>query len=391
MTKNWVAYVGPFNFPWGQACSRRVYGNARTFMAVGYDVVVASGDAVSEMTFLEKDEITGASLQYIGLGELIPNAPPLYKVWQYIFKWGEKTVEWLSSSIHKPKFVVLYSGLGAYAYRISNWCRQNNIPVIADVVEWFDPRQMMGGRLGPFYASANLAMHYFYPRFDGIIAISSLLEQHFQRFCPTVRIPPTLEFHSDSAPIKIENKERVLHLVYAGTPGKKDELGIIVSAILKVKAAGVDVKLTLIGPTVADLKYLHINVDDPVIQTLGRIPQLEVLSKVQEADFSILIREPLRFANAGFSTKFVESMFVGTPVIANETSDIGKYLIDANTGFLVEKPTVDSLYDAIIRAAKLPTLEKSQMQCRAFDMAKKSFSVSSYAEPLADFLHKIQH
>ena len=112
---------------------------------------------------------------------------------------------------------------------------------------------------------------------------------------------------------------------------------------------------------------------------------MEVRAKVHDADFSLLIRESLRFANAGFPTKFVESMSVGTPVIANKTSDLATYLIDGVTGFLVAEPTLDFLSKSIQRAAELSLAEKQTMRKETLAMAKKSFDASIYAPHLEQF------
>ena len=390
MSKKWVAYVGPFNFPWGQPGSRRVYGNAITFMALGYDVRIGSGDPLSETVFLEQNVSKDTSLCYQGLGELEHNASFFHKSWAYLFAWGKNTSKWLSNHAEKPAFVVLYGGMGAYAYHILNWCRQNKVPAIVDVVEWYDPRQIMGGRFGPFYASFNLAMHYFYPRYDGVIAISSLLQQHFAAFCPVICVPPTITSFDENTHMADSNSNCPLRLVYAGTAGKKDMLGLIIEAVKQVSKKGVNIQLLVIGATLTEIEKLGVTDEDSqVIIALGRIPQVEVRAKVHDADFSLLIRESLRFANAGFPTKFVESMSVGTPVIANKTSDLATYLIDGVTGFLVAEPTLDFLSKSIQRAAELSLAEKQTMRKETLAMAKKSFDASIYAPNLEQFLAEV--
>ena len=66
----------------------------------------------------------------------------------------------------------------------------------------------------------------------------------------------------------------------------------------------------------------------------GRIPYAEVKGKVADADFTVRLRPNKRYANAGFPTKVGESMACGTPVIANITSDLGKYIIDGKIKYI---------------------------------------------------------
>ena len=114
--KDWVAYVGPFNFPWGQAGSRRVYGNAMSLVEAGYDVIVASGDAPSALKTFPSARNEGATLTYLGVGEIPLSGGYLGKLWQHLINCGVRTVNWLSEQPVKPKYVVIYGGLAAFSW-----------------------------------------------------------------------------------------------------------------------------------------------------------------------------------------------------------------------------------------------------------------------------------
>lgn len=388
MSNPWIAYVGPFNFPWGQAGSRRVYGNARSLMLAGYNVTVCSGDAQKNITLLEHDDSTGSSIFYVGMGELCAEKALILRSWRYLFEWGRRTVSWLSQQPTKPAYVILYGGLAAYAWNLYSWCRANNVPIIADVVEWYDPAQMAGGRLGPFYLSANLAFHFMYPRFDGVIAISSYLSSRFERHLPTVTIPPTCSFAHFLG--EVPETGSTLRLIYAGTPGKKDLLSIVVAAIARVEAEGVRLKMDVIGPSELDvLQLCGLSKLPHSVNVHGRLPQEEVLRFLSTADFSVLIRPSVRFTNAGFPTKFVESLSAATPVIANITSDLGDYLVNGFNGFKVDHFDVDSLSAVLRRASKLSSVEKFRMKEMALLSAKQNFSSDRYIEDLRSFLLKV--
>jgi hypothetical protein len=221
-TKNWIAYVGPFSFPWGQACSRRVCGIARSLSESGNSIVICSGDAKPlTLTDLNEGE-EKSSITYIGVNETPPkDFSLLRKSLQIFFLWGKRTVNWLDSQPNKPSHVIVYGGSAQYMFRLLPWCKKNNIPLIVDIVEWYDPRQMNGGFFGPFHISENIAFHYYYPKCSGIIAISSYLEKHFlKKGLPVIRIPPTLDV--ENHPLFFSNKDELnplLTLLYARTPG----------------------------------------------------------------------------------------------------------------------------------------------------------------------------
>lgn len=392
-SSSWIAYVGPFPFPWGLAGSRRMCGVARSLAEAGYRVVVGGGDASPvDYKSLGEGEVDG-SITYIGLGESPEKgASVLQKSARIFLSWGARTVTWLDAQPVKPTHVFVYGGSAQYMLRLLPWCKRNKVKLVADVVEWYDPRQMSGGRFGPFNLSAQLALRYLYSKCDGVVAISSLLERHYSNEgCPVVRVPPTLDVRGykllerDSSPASSR-----LTLVYAGTPGNKDLLANVIAGVDRVDPQGIRVRLLVMGPTLQQVKGLFHGRDiPPSVEVLGRVPQAEVANYITMADFSVLLREPARFANAGFPTKFVESLANGTPVIANLTSDLGLYLRDGIEGMVCSDHSVDAFVVALKRALELTPEQRLLMRKAARQQAEKAFDFRGYADELSRFLQKL--
>lgn len=390
--KEWIAYVGPFPFPYGQAGSRRVFGMANSLAGAGYDVVVGSGDpSPTSHTKLDGAELNG-SVYYVGLNETPEkSASIIEKSSQVFWYWGKKTVKWLDSLEHKPAYVFVYGGSAQYIMRLLPWCRKNKIPLIVDVVEWYDPRQMKGGILGPFNLSAKLALRYLYPRCDGIIAISQFLANHYKtKGCPVVRIPPTTDVFGiiDETKFYRDRKDNnKIRLIYAGTPGKKDLLGNVIKAVTSLDPLGERLELLVLGPTLTQVAEIHgTNELPPCVNVAGHVSQSEVAEYIKSADFSVLLREPLLFANAGFPTKFVESMANGTPVIANITSDLGLYLSDGVEGFVCTDHSPEALVLTLNRALSLSQEDMRLMRDAARRQAINSFDFRAHSSKLIDFL-----
>lgn len=393
-TYSWIAYVGPFPFPWGQAGSRRICGMARSLSEAGRIVVVGSGDASpAECVALNEGELEG-SVEYIGLGESpSKDASIVKKSIQIFYAWGARTVAWLEAQPVKPSHVFVYGGSAQYILRLLPWCRRNSVKLIADVVEWYDPKQMTGGILGPFNVSAKLALRYLYPKCDGIVAISRLLADHYQsEGCPVVRIPPTLDVLASGVKERPAGDDpKKVTLVYAGTPGKKDLLSNVIEGVSRVDPQGSRLKLLVLGPSVEQVRESLNSAAIPMaVQVLGRVPQSEVATYIGQADFSVLLREPLHFANAGFPTKFVESMTNGTPVIANLTSDLELYLQDGVEGLICADHTVQAFVDVLNRALDLSMEQRLMMRTAARQQAERSFDFRVYAGELAQFLDRVQ-
>ncbi|MFG1799630.1 glycosyltransferase [Micromonospora carbonacea] len=389
----WVAIVGPFRFPWGQASSRRVHGIACSLAAAGRHVVVACGEHGPGLTPLP-DAVGPGSVSYLGLGEIPPaGAGKLDKAARAWWSWGSRTVRWLDSRPTRPSHVVLYNGDAPYAARLRAWCRRNGVPVIADVVDHYSPEQLRGGRFAPPYLSALLAFRYHYPRCAGVIAVSSYLDDHFRGHgLPVLRVPPTLDARAlgllaDQRP----DGDGPLRLVYAGDPGRKDLVATIVRAVERVDGTGDRVELRVVGPTVERVRELLGGGPVPAgVRVLGRLPQQEVWAQVRRADFSVLLRPPTRFNRAGFPTKFGESLANGTPVIANLTSDLAEHLTDGVEGLVCPDHSVDALAATLRRALRLSAEDRCLMRKAARRRALESFDFRVHARALADFLDSVR-
>ncbi|MFF0467969.1 glycosyltransferase [Micromonospora zamorensis] len=387
----WVACVGPFLFPWGEAGSRRVYGLVASLAAAGYDVVVASGGPEPH-TVAPLAGVDGpGSVSHIGLAEKPPpEAGPLGSSIQTLVRWGQRTARWLDDQPTKPSHVLVHGGQAQYMFHLQRWCRLNRVPLIVDVVDWFNGRYVRGGYLGPLHASMKLALHHYYPRCDGIIAISSYLESHYRSSGkPLLRVPPTLDVKSLTLDARqTADDSSSLRLAYAGNPhgNKKDLLGTVIEAVGRVQRDGARVELRIYGPTLDEVGSLFNDRSLPDgVRCLGRLPQAEVASALQGADFTVLIRRPERAADAGFSTKFCESLASGTPVIANLTSDMGSYLRPNLEGLVCRDHTVAEVTEAFRAAARLNSAQRSIMRQAARSQALESFDYRAYAEPLGRF------
>ncbi|MFG1779340.1 glycosyltransferase [Micromonospora sp. NPDC049048] len=392
-SSDWVAYVGPFRYPWGEACSRRVDGIARSLALAGRHVVVVGGEHTPAEPRPVEVAAGPGTITHVGVGELPPvGASPAAKATQVLLRWGARTVAWLAAQPTRPSHVVVYGGGTPYMVHLRRWCRRHGVPLVVDVVEWYSPRQLAGGALGPLHLSAKLALRHHYPRCSGVIAISTLLEEHFRRRgCPVVRVPPTLDVRQLAVAPQLPPTERdELTLVYAGTPGRKDLLGTVVQAVEAVVRSGARLRLRVVGPSRRQLRDLLGTEPPEMVEVVGRVPQWTVPQLLREADFSVLLRPPARYANAGFPTKVCESMANGTPVICNLTSDLGRYLEDGVNALVCADHSVNALAATLHRAVRLTAEERLLIRKAAREQALDSFDVRVYAQPLARLLDTVR-
>ncbi len=390
----WIAYVGSFSFPWGEPGSRRVSGICRSIADNQYQVNVCCGQTDPiKLTNLNEGERLG-SIKYIGLKESTKCYKTINKkLKQFIFYSGLNTVKWLDNQRNKPACVISYGAGLSQIVRLQTWCRKNRIPFIVDVVEWYHPKQLIGGLLGPLHLSSEILLRYFYPKSQGIIAISSFLEKYYSnKKCDVIRIPPTIDIESFEKDKKyhLNQTNRKLHLIYAGTPGKKDKIDIIINAISKIDPTGKRVKLEIVGPTSNQVKSLiGKNTLPPFVLLTGRVEQNVLPKIINKADFTILVREQLKYTKAGFPTKVVESLANSVPVITNLTSDLNLYIIDKKNGIICDNYSTSSVVYALKNALNLSDGKIMEMRKCARETANTYFDFRNYNDTLNCFLNRI--
>lgn len=385
---NNVIFVGPFSFPNGGAASRRVLGVAKSIQAAGFEVKVACGQIGKGNQSPEWFE----GIQIFSLNERTAEHLPRALKHMVYLSMGRKTIAWLNSLERKPHTVVLYSGYSPYLLHLLPWARRHGVRLIFDAVEWYDPDSLTGW-LSPYQLNIELAMRFLLPRTGHVISISDYLHRYYLgRGCESVVVPPTLDVFSTPARTEGRDIQRPLELVYAGSPGRKDLLDNILEAVLRLRRAGRNLHLSVAGIRAEDAeRYLAVRSRPATevsagVDFLGILGHEAAMNLVRQADFSLLLRHEARYSRAGFPTKFVESLAVGTPVVANLTSDLHRYLKEGDTGFVCAGPTPEDLEAALIRALAMTHEQHTAMRARCRTVAAESFDYRVFVAPLTQFL-----
>jgi glycosyltransferase involved in cell wall biosynthesis len=356
--------------------------------AAGFEVKVACGQMSTAGGGSEWFE----GIEVFSLNErTAEHLPRLLKHMAYLLM-GRNTIAWLDSLECKPHTVVLYSGYSPYLLHLLPWARRHGVQLAFDAVEWYDPPSRAGW-LSPYQLNIELAMRLLLPRVGRIISISEYLHhQYLGRGCQSVVVPPTLDVPAVSARTHGRDTRRAMELVYAGSPGRKDLLDNILEAVLRLRRDGHDVHLSVAGIPAEDAgRYAAVR-SRPAIEVsegvafVGMLSHEASMNLVRQADYSLLLRHEARYSRAGFPTKFVESLSVGTPVVANLTSDLHRYLREGDTGFVCAGPTPEDLEAALVRALALTQEQHATMRARCRAVAAEAFDYRGFAEQISEFL-----
>ncbi|MFS4492257.1 glycosyltransferase [Maribacter sp. 2308TA10-17] len=384
-----IAIVGRFNFPTGDAASTRVIGVGKILKSLGYNVVF-----IGKCMRPEDPSCLSGSFDGFKYYNIPNRQSPLNRMRQIIFS-GEMTVAKLEQENVNPSIIIYYGNSSTYLKPLLKYAKRKKIKLVTDIVEWYDPGQVNGGKLSPMLWDVNHTIQKVIPKCDGVIAISSFFQKYYdKKGMTTIRVPQL--FDIEDSKWKTEEAtsfcENSLNLVYAGVPGKKDSIDIIIKSVKKIVDQGHSIKLHLFGPSPEQIEDV-LEKDKVLVKDLegtivfhGRINHHEIPINLAKADFSVLIRPDMRYANAGFPTKFVESLAAGVPVIANLTSDIGLYLKEGHTGFVVKDNSVENLAESILKAIKIAKNEKLQMKKDSKNEARRSFYYKNHVEGFENFL-----
>lgn len=415
---NWIAYVGPIDFPEGGAATRRVLGISQSLRDAGYRVTVVSG-------YLSANRLEGESvsieqgIESVQVNERSAEHLPKWLRFARYFTMGQRSRCWFEQQPEWPKVIIVYSGYSPYLLAFTRWAKKRGIKIVFDAVEWYAAESWLGFITSPYLMNTELAMRYLIPKTDGVICISRALQSYYEgKQVATVRVPPTVNIlpksradtgHTpdiDSVALAIGNGP--IRLVYAGTPGKKDRLDKIAIAVQnlnsKQNTKGLEsrqcaIELHVVGMNEVEfINYMEQSPesgawDQQLLITAGlvchgQIPHAAVKIIIQQSHYSIFIREVNRVNTFGFPTKYVESLAFGCPVITNITSDLGQFH-NAKAGIVVSGTEIADIQSGLMHAISLSASQYCFQRKQAYLAAIKYFDAAKYAKPLKQFIERL--
>lgn len=376
-----ILYILSCEFPYGVAYSSRARHFVKLFIECGYDVHVIA--PLSNKNF----ENLGYTYENIDIKN------------NYFTLLGIRTANPFEKAIRnylkKNKVDLIFSCNIPYVIpKILKIAHKNKIPYIIEQCEWFDSSTFKFGKYNPYYRECMKLIEYKNKNVDGIVSISRLFQEHYlNQGVKGIRIPTILDIKNILPRYKKENN-KIINIVFAGSLGKgKENIYPMLKAVEKLNKITEKIHLHFYGPTKEQIKEnvgLDMKLSESYIHIYGRIPQEEVENKVREADFSFIIRPYRRSSEAGFPTKLAESMSVGTPVIANDTGDVGLYIENKKSGFLLKEDIENQLFECLSYILNMNENELEEMRKEARKTAEENFDYRNYNKKMKKFLFDIK-
>ncbi len=398
MKKNIIIYVGGFELPDKNAAAQRVLSNAKIFRDLGYKVVFIGVDkALSPNTHIKDTR----SLVHGFEAWAVPYPSRKIDWLRYILTSGH--LKYLISKFYSDKLygIICYNYPSIAQLRIQSLCQQYEALLISDATEWYKS----GGGSALFntvkWLDTSMRMYYVHPKANGIITTSQYLTNFYKRRgCKLVELPTLYD------PIKISyldnfNRDsKNIKIMYAGSPfdvnrinkqrsNIKDRLDKIIIMLHNVYKKKTNFTFDVYGLT--EDNYLsvfpeHKSILDELSNVLtfhGRREHDEIVSQIKKSDFTIFLRNIERLTEAGFPSKFSESISYGTPVICNMISNIEKYVDEGKNCFIISLNDVGLQVKKMLHILSMDSDERKKMKdycigCRTFDYRKYISNVAHF-------------
>lgn len=377
-----VLFVSASKYLSNSAEAARLFYLAELFSAENEVCVISRGsDKTSE----------GSKVKAIHLGkESLQNGPLLSRALDYccFTEYVRKYIE----TNEKFDAIVICAMPTVTLRFLMKYAERNQITLIHDAVEWYSAEEFKLGKMDRLYRKKELWMRKLLPGHCNVIAISHYLEKYFRSAGNKCVYIPSMIDTKQITPAE-KNGDDLITIVYAGSPLKKDYLGVALEGISMLPSSEIaSLRIIIMGITREQAEKNGIAKSvlrklGASITFLGRVPREVVFDRLRQADFSVLLRPAeQRYAKAGFPTKVPESMACGTPVICNYSSDLQECIIDGVNGVVVSDCSPEAMAKAMRKLISLPKESRRKMAESARITAERRFDYRLYLDEVRRIL-----
>lgn len=395
--KDTIIYIGDFDLSNCNVQSLLVKNNAIIFRDLGFDVIYIGVNYKKEPSSVVVEQKNVDKNLYFELPYSLSVKGLFY------FNKIVKVIKNLLNDLKKEKsikYVISYQAptFSGILKSIAKWCIQNNAKYIVNCADipTFDQQKAVRRVV----MTANWQKMHSINRHmaSGVIAATNYIS-NFYKNKNTIVIPPLFDCSTFNGDCCVGD---VPVFVYAGTPfklrngsiltkGMKDRLDFIIDCFQKLEEKNISFIFKVFG--ISKEEYIegvprHKSFLDTSknIKFFGRISHDLMVSEIKKSDFTINYRDENIMTLAGFSTKIVESVSLGTPVIINNISDNFLYLKKGVSGHQI----TNSLDENILMLSKLCLLsipERQKLKQDTYNL--KTFDINNYKEEMEAFLCKV--
>ena len=391
-----IVYIGDFDFENKNVQSHLVKNNAFIFNRLGFRVLfIGINRDINDKSHLKRIELNNNNV-YVELPNTL-NLKGLF-LWKTVYKTIEIELENEKNNA-SLEYVISYQ-CPTYSFAIKKiglWCKRNNIKYIvncADIPVFYSQ---------PLFKKIVMELnwkflHKYNKKYsDDFIVVSNYIKNFYSKKNANYLVLPPLFDFTNFQTIKMKQNECTT-FVYAGTPfinskrkimnkGMKDRLDLIVDLFINLKSC--NCIFQIVGISKNDYlnavpRHKNILNNFKNIVFLNRVNHKEALNIIASSDFSINYRDENKMNLAGFSTKVVESISVGTPVILNQIGEYSFYL-EKGISLFELSPIFNNNINLLQQICMLSSSSRLALKRATFE--KKTFDINKYVKAVDDFFN----
>lgn len=325
----YVIYTGVLFMPDKNAASQRAQAFAKMIKNLGYTpIIIGMSNEITTENILETEKKDDDYILYemkypknnSSWLKMLINIKEITKIIEY---YGRANI----------KAIIMMDYFSVALYRINKYCKNNNIKIIADTVDWFEKSNYNFPKNIIKNLDTVFRMKLIYKKMNQMIVISKFLYDYYYKDKKIVMIPGVvIEKKILSTDWKAEEK---IKLSFVGSPGnrfEKEKIDWILKALEKIDPNGEKIKFFIAGIDKKILKENSLKIVNEKffnkgVVALGKISHKKCIELIESSDFSVIIREDTLLSRAGFPTKLGESFSCGTPVFVTPTSNIKDFIL----------------------------------------------------------------
>lgn len=381
--RNTVIIIGGFNLPEGTASTIRAYGNAKLLKKIGYRVIIVGkfidgfkNDRWHRYNGMDCYNIEGERDRY-GI----------------TVQFAETLIEEIDpQSIHS---FIVYNFPGTALERLRRIALKNGFAIISDTTEWY----AFEGKNPVFALLRKLQTEYrmrvVNKRINNIICTTNYIAEYYKKQ-HTIVIPmiDDKSFEGDSEYELAVNPVR--RYIYAGSPGykfRKDKVNIIIKGFEVLHNKGIPFVLDIYGITKEEYKEVFDYIPDICIKNQkisfhGRVRRSVIEDALKKTDFYVLYRPNTKVCKVGFSTKAMEAISAGVPLIANDVNGDFKRYFTSGQALICGAEDEEGFYALLEQSAVMPQnvvigMKKSCKQ-------NNPFHYSNFIQSMSTFMDEVQ-
>lgn len=382
------------NFPRKDAVSNYIYSLAKCLQLIGYKVIIVSRGCNSGEDWCDLEEhYVYRGICYDTIGERPKSLAGIVR--RYFYESRQVLGKLKSNTLTEGDCIFVCSINYFYVRDIYKYAKKRKVELYTCILEHYQPFQYKRGRWNPVFWMERLGFQFGIPINRKVIVISQYLQHYFnEKNCKTFILPPLVDVEEYRCEESNRSKTDFCNIIYSGNPSGKDDMNVMVRAILKVnKKNKVKIRFHITGCSEKQIRKDCNFVDEEwedlkqSIYIHSWMEYEELIKLYWNMDFFLLARHKNRVTLANFPSKVPELMACGVIPIVSEVGDYTRlYVQDGQNGIVFQNCSVDECAAAIERAVKLTDEEKEILSYNAQIMVKEKLDYHMWGQKMKDFL-----